>query len=433
MHAEFTKLRIRKGFSSLDGLRAHVNQTAEEREDFPQNTLVELRERAHPRWVRINILKTSLEEQLATTFADYRDVDSIDEILNARLKSSIERVVHVDKHIPNLVALAPSAEVSALPAYRQGLIILQDKASCFPAYLLDPVPNDGDYLDACAAPGNKTTHLAAVLHPRGSHREQPRIWACERDNTRAVVLQKMVTTAGANDHVTIQAGQDFLKTNPMIDPWRKISALLLDPSCSGSGIIGRDELLPFDLPSRESSATQPLRSKKRKRQNLAATENINSIETKKVETINSEHEDNDEQSEARLAALSRFQIKLLLHAMTFPNARKISYSTCSIHVVENEAVVSSVLQSDVAKSAGWRLLLREEQVAGMRDWPIRGQADPFRVLTHGKRTLAERLAEACIRCNMGTREGTQGFFVAALTRDVTTSISYEDDEWEGFD
>ena len=425
-------MRIRKGFASLDGLRIYVNQTAKEREYFPQDTLVEVRQRAHPRWVRINTLKTSLEEQLATTFADYRAVDSIDEILNAGLKSSTERVVHVDKHIPNLVALAPFAEVSVLPAYRQGLIILQDKASCFPAYLLDPVPQDGDYLDACAAPGNKTTHLTAVLHPRGSHREQPRIWACERDSTRAMALQKMITIAGANDHVTIEAGQDFLKTNPMIDPWRNISALLLDPSCSGSGIIGRDELLPFNLPSRESSATQPLRSKKRKRQNLAVLESVNSTKTNKVENLDSEHEDNDEQSEARLAALSRFQTKLLLHAMTFPSAKKISYSTCSIHVVENEAVVNSVLQSEVAKLAGWRLLLREEQVAGMKDWPIRGQADPFRALTHGDGTLAEQLAEACIRCNMGTQEGTQGFFVAAFTRDAITSISHED-EWEGFD
>ena len=433
LHAEFTKVRIRKGYSSLDGLRTHVNRTAEEREDYSQNILDDVRQKPHPRWVRINALKTSIKTQLATTFADYKCVDSLDEVLNSLSRLSTDQVLHIDKHIPDLIALAPFANISTLSAYCDGLIIVQDKASCFPAYLLDPVTEDGDCLDACAAPGNKTTHLAAIMHHSGSDREKTRIWACERDSARATVLQKMVTIAGANNHVTIQVGQDFLRINPAIDPWRNVGALLLDPSCSGSGIIGRDELLPFDLPSAESSTTQPVHSKKRKRKYPVFSKETTSDEAGNAATLNPKPEDKNEQSQARLVALSKFQTKLLIHAMTFPKARKITYSTCSIHAVENEVVVSNALQSEVARNAGWRLLVREEQVAGMRNWSVRGEADFFRDSISKDEIMAKELAEACIRCNMGTSEGTQGFFVAAFIRNYATTQSPHEDEWEGFD
>jgi len=46
-------------------------------------------------------------------------------------------------------------------------------------------------LDACAAPGNKTTQLAAAVGPGG------RVIAVERDRERVVTLRNMVEKAGA--------------------------------------------------------------------------------------------------------------------------------------------------------------------------------------------------------------------------------------------
>ena len=40
------------------------------------------------------------------------------------------------------------------------------QASCLPAYLLSPIAGS-HVIDACAAPGNKTTHLASIMGDQG--------------------------------------------------------------------------------------------------------------------------------------------------------------------------------------------------------------------------------------------------------------------------
>jgi putative methyltransferase len=76
-----------------------------------------------------------------------------------------------DAHIPHLLVFAPGTDLHEHALLRTGQIILQDKASCMPAAVLDPAgpghasaPKGQPWhvLDACAAPGNKTTHLLAI-------------------------------------------------------------------------------------------------------------------------------------------------------------------------------------------------------------------------------------------------------------------------------
>jgi putative methyltransferase len=48
--------------------------------------------------------------------------------------------------------------------YTAGKLILQDKASCFPAVVLaPPTRKDAVVIDATPAPRNKTTHLSALM------------------------------------------------------------------------------------------------------------------------------------------------------------------------------------------------------------------------------------------------------------------------------
>lgn len=57
---------------------------------------------------------------------------------------------------PVLTALHTDMSLSA------GALVLQGKSSCMPAAALDPAPG-WTVVDCCAAPGNKTTHLAARM------------------------------------------------------------------------------------------------------------------------------------------------------------------------------------------------------------------------------------------------------------------------------
>ena len=458
LQAELTKARVRLGFSSLAAFKEYVDAREPAGEPVSKDG-IETNDDGHratvshhPRWVRINTLQTTLDEQLSSTFANYGKVSSIDEITTCQSQSA--PIVHVDKHVPNLVAVPAKIELSNTSAYIAGSLILQDKASCFPAYLLDPKPEEGDIVDACAAPGNKTTHLAAVLHQSSAYSSdsKPTIYACERDLSRATTLQKMVSTAGASKMISIKAGQDFLRCDPMKKPWCDIGALLLDPSCSGSGIVGRDEgqMPEIFLPSQVQESTVSRPRKKRKRAEKAGKTTLSELSKSTTKSSQPEEqpvpvkeeepkgEDKPSKLHSRLQALSAFQLRLLLHAFRFPQARKITYSTCSVHTEENENVVLNALRSSEAKKAGWRILPRHLQIKGMRDWKIRGErvafvdmsanmdmdmekgdggggGSPTTTTAYGFRNITE-LAEACIRCEKGTADGTQGFFVAAFVR-----------------
>lgn len=127
--AEFTKARIAHRFPSLDSFRAAINAGDLEPDDSDAGEKVR-----HPRWVRVNTLKSSLSAQLEGTFKGFESVSSIGEILRAK---GSEKVYYLDPNIPDLLALPSRIDLSKAPSYVKGEIIFQDKASCFPAYLLD--------------------------------------------------------------------------------------------------------------------------------------------------------------------------------------------------------------------------------------------------------------------------------------------------------
>ncbi|KAI9732247.1 MAG: hypothetical protein M1818_007566 [Claussenomyces sp. TS43310] len=415
LQAELTRARIRRAMGSMEALTQFVEAEA----DGTSKT----GEAPHPRWIRINTLKTQLEDQLETTFAGLERADTVSGVRQRGVKR-----IYIDAHIPNLVAVPASLDLTKSDAYATGAIIFQDKASCFPAYLLDPLPEDGDVMDTCAAPGNKTTHLAAILL---SHAEDPeecpqKIHAFEKNKARAETLKKMVDLAGSTKYTPIHAGQDFLRVDPQSASYKDVGALLLDPSCSGSGIIGRDDMPELHLPSTKPSplsSTNPrskARGKKGKEEAPGPAKKEETLKRKRdaepdaLETM----VDDDglvtavsttEELATRLQALSSFQLSLVLHAMTFPSARKITYSTCSVHAAENESVILGALASPVAQQRGWRILERPEQMRGLRDWPVRGSVDACDGDAH--------VAEACIRADKGDEHATMGFFVAAFVRD----------------
>lgn len=436
LNAELTRVRLTQGYSTLGELRIalnyrnHNDQVASSttRELIPENH----GQKSRPRWVRINTIRTSLAAQLQTTFADFKRVKHLDDLL-------IEpKTLFIDNHVPNLIAVSPLWQANSHPEYQRGALILQDKASCIPAVLLEPRA-DTKCLDACAAPGNKTTHLASLISESTNVPQAVKIWACERDGGRAIVLDKMIRLAGAEILVNIQAGRDFLGIDPNENPWKEISHLLLDPSCSGSGIVGRNEELHIELASATAGeiGNRPVKRRKKNVPKLAPpsmSDKSTSIDEKTSSTS---------ALKARLSALGRFQLRLLLHAFSFPSAERITYSTCSVYAEENEHVVLKALLASAAEQRGWKLLCRNDQPEGLKAWPVRGDKDAC-VSFLGDQSLltAEDVAEACIRCMKDTKEYTQGFFVAgfiqqsprngASTKSQDITHDELEEEWTGF-
>ena len=98
--------------------------------------------------------------------------------------------------------------------------------------------------------------------------------------------------------------------------------------------------------------------------------------------------------------LRNFQVTALKKAMTFENVEIIVYSTCSIHVEENESVVNELLYGS-DEGSQWTV----EPPARFSSWERRGL--PFGRLSAGE-------ASALIRC--APSDGMNGFFVALFVK-----------------
>jgi len=368
-------------------------------------------------------MKATLEGVLSTTpFDTFTKVESLQAIFDQKEMS--QNVYYVDSYIPNLLAFPVSMTqmLTSHHLYTTGALILQDKASCFPAHILNPPPG-AHVIDACAAPGNKTTHLAAIMSGGCSMHGKGRITAFERDLRRSEILSKMVNKAGANGIVEIRKGSDFLKSCPQTDPHLGYTThLLLDPSCSGSGITAREQaessvmkFTPLTLPAQPHS----VQSKKRKRPTT-----LPPLVPENEETSTVPNDEDAAALSARLTTLSGIQLTLLLHALSFPHAKRITYSTCSIYCQENEHVIVAALLSPIARDRGWRI---DSELRMLTGWKRRGIVEEVEkkarsLLKHGEEldsSWVNDVATGCVRCSGG--DGTGGFFVACFIREPTGS------------
>lgn len=174
--------------------------------------------------------------------------------------------------------------VQALPEYEAGCMYLQSLSSMMPALVLAPQKGES-VLDMAAAPGGKTTQMAA-LSGNGAL-----ITACEKNAIRADRLRFNLERQGAT------------RVNVMCTDARQLSDMfrfdkvLLDAPCTGSGTI----LIEEGEPERRMTADW-------------------------------------------VAKTARNQKAMLKKALTLlSKGSKMVYSTCSILRDENEEVLRAVL------------------------------------------------------------------------------------------
>ncbi|GAB4404010.1 MAG: 16S rRNA (cytosine(967)-C(5))-methyltransferase RsmB [Rhodoferax sp.] len=127
------------------------------------------------------------------------------------------------------VRLTRPCPVEALPGFAQGWVSVQDAAAqrAAPLLLGSAWPDGARVLDACAAPGGKTTHLleCAALDVLALDRDPQRCAKIEQSLQR-LRLHARVCCADAGDPDTWWDGRPF-------------DAILLDAPCSASGIVRR--------------------------------------------------------------------------------------------------------------------------------------------------------------------------------------------------
>jgi 16S rRNA (cytosine967-C5)-methyltransferase len=127
--------------------------------------------------------------------------------------------------IPEGVILDGAFDAYASPLWARGTIMPQARASMGVARTLDPQAGDR-VLDLCAAPGAKTTHLAALMADQGE------LVAVERHPGRAQALQRTLRRMQVSC-ATVRVGDAGEES----DDARAFDRVLIDPPCSGLGTL----------------------------------------------------------------------------------------------------------------------------------------------------------------------------------------------------
>jgi ribosomal RNA methyltransferase Nop2 len=190
-----------------------------------------------------------------------------------------------------LVVYESQVPVGATPEYMAGHYMLQGASSLLPVMALAPAEGER-VVDLAAAPGGKTTYAAALMRNGGA------LFANEVNGARLRGLTANLQRLGVTNCVVSNYDGRLL---PKVLGERSQDRALLDAPCSGTGVIAKDA----------------------------------SVKASK--------------SQEELWRCARLQKQLLLAAIDLVDAGSktggvIVYSTCSIAVEENEAVVAYALR-----------------------------------------------------------------------------------------
>ncbi len=209
---------------------------------------------------------------------------SIEEVESALVEAGVA-VSHI-KNLPQALRLQGSVgAIQKLPGFELGWWSVQDSSAQLVSYLLDPQPGEV-IIDACAAPGGKTTHIAELMADNGT------IWACDRAAKRLKKVSENAQRLQLNSIKTCSGdSRDFTQFSHIAD------RVLVDAPCSGLGTLHRHP----DIRWRKTPDKIP--------------------------------------------ELSQLQREILQQAATWVKpAGSLVYATCTLNFQENEAIINNFLQ-----------------------------------------------------------------------------------------
>ena len=146
------------------------------------------------------------------------------------------------KDVPHafLVKNKTDKELLAHALTTSGKIYLQGLTSMLPALVLDPQPEE-TILDLCAAPGSKTSQIAALMKNTG------RLVACEIDEVRFQKLEHTLALQSASAE-TIRVDATLLHTSQP----EQFDRVLADVPCSAEGRMNLNDRRSFSFWSQKN-------------------------------------------------------------------------------------------------------------------------------------------------------------------------------------
>ncbi|ACH40521.1 16S rRNA (5-methyl-C967)-methyltransferase [Citrifermentans bemidjiense Bem] len=131
---------------------------------------------------------------------------------------------------PDGIRLNQSGQITRLPSFRDGLFTVQDESSQLAPLFLAPGKGER-VLDACAAPGGKTTQIAQLMQDSGE------IYACDVNNKKLRLIKETCDRLGINSVRTFT--MDATAPSNAIKE-TTFHRILVDAPCSGLGVIRRN-------------------------------------------------------------------------------------------------------------------------------------------------------------------------------------------------
>ena len=229
------------GLSRLSGvvnglLRSYIRQSeSTDPLQLPEAKISKLGiQHSFPDWIVANWLEQLPIEEVAQLLGWFNQSPKVDLRVNT-LKTTVADVRQAFKTVgiraevipglPQGLRLEGTGDITKLPGYKEGWWLIQDSSAQLVSHLLDPQPGE-TIIDACAAPGGKTTHIAELMGDNG------RIIACDRSPKRLNKVRENAARLKLTS-IEIEPG-DSCERGEFVNFADKV---LLDAPCSGLGTL----------------------------------------------------------------------------------------------------------------------------------------------------------------------------------------------------
>lgn len=239
---EAVSIAKKKGHKGISGfvngvLRNIQRKGVQPLASIKEKTLQLSIEHSHPEW----LLKRWIQQLGELKTIDMCTVNNLPPSVTARVNTN---KTSVDESLKKLKEESVEAQKSELcpdgikvlsgnlpqtNAYQAGVLTIQDESSMLVGYAVDPQKDDR-VLDACAAPGGKTTHLAERMQNQGE------VTAIDLHDHKVKLIDDQVGRLGLDNVQTI--AMDTRKAANLFQA-ETFDRILLDAPCTGFGVIRR--------------------------------------------------------------------------------------------------------------------------------------------------------------------------------------------------